>query len=286
MRHYSCYIKAASLILLLLLTVGCVERELTERPSVGILRVGFSWPGECGVTGARIWLDDSEGRLLADEQCDAYGYAFHVAQGVYSICSVNTDMINADCTGSQTVRAREDREKGILLNVGKVYCAGEDRIAVSAGSRPTEVTLHPENVVKTIRFILYTEDAGPFDMLELRLSGIVPSVRICDGDDAGEPVAYGGTTVGAGSRASSSPTYAAEMSVFGWRGENLLTATIYRSDGSVETSVPQEIGDFLDQSAENGIPIRIVLNLPGGREIALSVTVNAWQSGTGSGTVE
>lgn len=285
--RYIIYMKAALFAVLAFIASGCVERGLLERelPSEGLLRVNFSWPEECNVPGARLWLCAPDGTLLADEMCDAVGHEFVIAQGVYSLRSVNTGFINADCIGSETVRARTDNEKGILMNVGKVYCTGADNIAVKADNGTTEITLHPKNAVKTIRFELDTEDVGPFEAMELRLSGIVPSVRISDGGDAGEPTGDVGAMVKTDNRAVSTTSHTAGMSVFGWRGENVLTATVHRADGSVETSVPQEIGDLLDKFSESGIPIHITLRMPDGGEIDLSVTVSAWQSGTGSGTV-
>lgn len=285
---YKKHIKATLFAAVAFITSGCVERDLLERgrPTEGILRVNYSWPKECDVQGARIWLCATDGTPIADEQCDAVSHEFTAAPGVYSLRTINTGFINADCIGSETVRAREDSGKGILMNVGKVYCAGTDNIAVKAGEQPTEVTLRPKNAVKTIRFELDTESVGPFETMELRLSGIVPSVRISDGGDAGEPTDDVGATVQAGGRAVSVTSHTTEMSVFGWRGENVLTAIIRRADGSVETSVPQEISDLLDEFSESGIPVRITLKMPDGSEIGLSVTVSAWQSGTGSGTVE
>lgn len=285
--RYIIYMKAALIAVLAFIASGCVERDLLERelPSEGLLRVNFSWPEECNVPGARLWLCAPDGTLLGDEMCDAYSHEFTAAPGVYSLCTVNTDLINADCIGSEMVRARMDNKKGILMNVGKVYCTGVDNIAVKAGDQPTEVTLCPKNAVRTIRFELDTEGVGSFEAMELRLSGIVPSVRVSDGGDAGESTGDAGATVKTDNRAVSTTSHTAEMSVFGWRGENVLTATVHRADGSVVTSVPQEIGSQLDKFSESGVPVHITLRMPDGGEIGLSVTVSAWQSGTGSGTV-
>ncbi|UVR25560.1 FimB/Mfa2 family fimbrial subunit [Parabacteroides distasonis] len=285
--RYIIYMKAALFAVLAFITSGCVERDLLERelPSEGLLRVNFSWPEESDVPGARLWLCAPDGMPLADELCDAVNHEFIIMQGIYSLRTVNTGLINADCIGPDMVRARTDNGKGILMNVGKVYCTGADNISVKADNGTTEVTLHPKNAVRTIRFELDTEGVGPFEAMELRLSGIVPSVRISDGGDAGEPTGDASATVKAEGRAVSATSHTAEMSVFGWRGENVLTATVHRADGSVETSVPQEIGDLLDKFSESGVPIHITLRMPDGGEIGLSVTVSAWQIGTGSGTV-
>lgn len=285
--RYIIHMKAALFAVLAFITSGCVERDLLERErlSEGLLHVNFSWPEGCDVPGARIWLYAPDGEPLADELCDAYSHEFILMKGFYSLRTVNTDLINADCTGFGTVRAREDSGKGMLMNVGKVYCTGADNIAVKADNEPTEITLCPKNAVKTIRFELDTKDVGEFEAMELRLSGIIPSVRISDGNDAGETTGYVGARVQAESRAGSATYHSAEMSVFGWRGENMLTAIVRRADGSVETSVPQEIGDLLDKFSESGVPVHITLRMPDGGEIGLSVTVSSWQSGTGSGTV-
>lgn len=285
--RYIIYMKAALFAVLVFILSGCVERDLLERelPSEGLLRVNYLWPEECDVQGARIWLCAPDGTPLADELCDAVSHEFTAAPGDYSLRSVNTGLINADCIGPDMVRARTDNGKGILMNVGKVYRAGADNIAVKAGDRPTEVTLYPKNAVRTVRFELDTEGVGSFEAMELRLSGIVPSVRISDGGDAGEPTGDAGATVKTEGRAVSTTRHTAEMSVFGWRGENVLTAIVRRADGSVATSVPLEIGDLLNKFSESGVPIHITLRMPDGGEIGLSVTVSAWQSGTGSGTV-
>lgn len=283
--RYIIYMKAALFALLLSAISGCVERELAERPAGGLLRMDFRWPEDCEVAGTRVWIQDKDGTPHTSCLCDAYSHELRLPQGVYSIRSVNTDLINADCGDDGIIRARKDNAKGTLLNVGKVYCAGADGITVEGGDRPAEIILHHKNVVKTIRLVLDTEEIGPFEVMELSLSGIVPSVRVSDGSDAGDSAEDAGVTVGINSRGASDACYTVEMSVFGWRGDNTLTATIHRAGGSVETILPQEIGSLLDGLSESGGSGYIMLKMSDGGEIGVSVTVCSWQSGTGSGTV-
>lgn len=285
--RYLIYMKAVLPALFVCLAGGCVERELTERPSDGVLRVDFRWPEECEPDGTQIFIHTPDGTLYTSQSCDAYGHEFRLPRGVYSIRSVNTGLINADCTDASIIRARTDPAKGTLLNVGNVCCTGADGIPVEAGGEPTGIVLHHRNAVRTIRFELDTEEVGPFETMELRLSGIVPSVRVSDGSDAGEPEESVETTVEVetDSRDVSATRHTASVSVFGWRGSNTLTATVHRADGTVENALPQEIGSLLDELSESGGTVRITLRMPDGGEIGVSVTVSSWQEGTGSGTV-
>lgn len=283
--RYIIYMRTVLLALLVCLAGGCVERELTERPADGVLRVDFRWPEECEPDGTQIFIHTPDGTLYTSQSCDAYSHEFRLPRGVYSIRSVNTGLINADCTDASIIRARTDPAKGTLLNVGNVCCTGADGIPVEAGDEPTEIVLHHRNAVKTIRFELDTEEVGPFETMELRLSGIVPSVRVSDGSDAGEPEGSVETTVETDSRDVSATRHTASVSVFGWRGSNTLTATVHRAGGTVETALPQEIGSLLDELSESGGTVRITLRMPDGGEIGVSVTVSSWQEGTGSGTV-
>ncbi len=284
--RYLIYMKAVLPALLVCLAGGCVERELTERPTDGVLRVEFRWPEECEPDGTQVFIHTPDGTLYTSQSCDAYSHEFRLPRGVYSIRSVNTGPVNADCTDASIIRARTDPAKGTLLNVGNVCCTGADRIEVTGGT-PAEVTLHHRNAVKTIRFELDTEEVGPFETMELRLSGIVPSVCVSDGSDAGEPEGAVETTVEVetDSRNVSATRHTASMSVFGWRGGNTLTATVHRAGGTIEDALPQEIGSLLDELSESGGTVRITLRMPDGGEIGVSVTVSSWQEGTGSGTV-
>lgn len=273
------------LALLLSVVSGCAEREQAECPTDGLLRMDFRWPEDCEVAGTQVWISDGQdGTLHTSCRCDAYSHELRLPQGIYSIRSANTDFINADYIGNGIIRIRKDNAKGTLLNVGKVYCTGVDGITVEAGGLPAEVVLHHKNVVRTIRLVLDTEGIGPFEMMELRLSGIVPSVCVSDGSDAGEPAEDAGVTVRTNSRGDSGTRHTAVMSVFGWRGANTLTATVHRAGGSVETVLPQEIGSLLDGLSASGGSGYITLKMSSG-EIGVSVTVSSWQSGTGTGTV-
>ena len=65
----------------------------------------------------------------------------------------------------------------------------------------------------------------------------------------------------------------------------MVTVTIRRSDGSTVTTLPQDLSDQLAQLPDEGGTVYLVLVLPDGSEIELTVTVKDWESGTGSGTV-
>lgn len=291
MRNYRyliyTYMKTVLPALLVCLAGGCVERELTERPADGVLRVDFRWPEECEPDGTQVFIHTPDGTLYTSQSCDAYSHEFRLPRGVYSIRSVNTGPVNADCTDASVIRARTDPAKGTLLNVGNVCCTGADGITVEAGGEPTGIVLHHRNAVRTIRFELDTEEIGPFETMELRLTGIVPSVRVSDGSDAGEPEGAVETTVEVetDSRNVSATRHTASMSVFGWRGSNTLTATVHRADGTIEDALPQEIGSLLDGLSDSGGTVYITLRMPDGGEIGVSVTVSSWQDGTGSGSV-
>jgi hypothetical protein len=60
---------------------------------------------------------------------------------------------------------------------------------------------------------------------------------------------------------------------------------VRHTDGSKETTVPQDLSERLGRLPEEGGTVDLTLALPDGQEIALTVTVEAWESGSGSGTV-
>ncbi len=49
--------------------------------------------------------------------------------------------------------------------------------------------------------------------------------------------------------------------------------------------MPQDLSEQLGQLPEEGGTVDLTLVLPDGGEIALTITVEAWESGSGSGTV-
>ena len=49
--------------------------------------------------------------------------------------------------------------------------------------------------------------------------------------------------------------------------------------------MPQDLSEQLGQLPDEGGTVDLTLLLPDGGEIALTVTVEAWESGSGSGTV-
>lgn len=265
---------------------GCAERELSERPADGVLKINLVWPDGQSVAGGRIWLYGSNGLLFAAMECSAVGYEGRVPADTYTILTANSDCANADCEKPESwqehcMKAGSDAGSNTLQHVGKVFCTGTKEVRVKPGNRPTEVTLCPKNTVKRLHFRIAPDYVDDIAGMNVRMTGVVPSVRLIDGCDAGEPT--GEVTATAKSEADG--LYSADMSVFGWRGENLVTATVRHTDGSKETTVPQDLGERLGRLPEEGGTVDLTLVLPDGGEIALTVTVEAWESGSGSGTV-
>lgn len=276
--------------MILLLTAvaigGCTERELSERPADGVLKINLEWPDGQNVGGARLWLYGSDGKLYAEIGCAAEGHECQVPADSYTILAANSDCSNAECHHPETWRdcrmaAKQMPDADLLEHVGKVFCTGTDKVTVTRGNRTTEVTLRPENVVKKIHFKIAPDYIGDIADMDVRMAGVVPSVKLMDGSDAGEATGE----VAAKAKSEAEGLYSADMSVFGWRGENTVTVTVVYTDGSTEATVPQDISGQLAQLPEEGGTVHIILSLPDGGEIALTVTVKAWESGTGSGTV-
>lgn len=282
------YKKYVGMMLLLSAVIlgGCTERELTERPDDGVLRINLKWPDGQDVSGARILLYRSDGSLHATTECMASGHEYRVPADTYTVLVSNSDCSNADCLHSETwkeccMKAEQQSDAGLLQHVGKVFCTGTNGVTVKQGNQATVVTLQPKNVVKKIHFQInqnYIEDIAGIDVL---MSGVIPSVKLIDGSDSGEAT---GVVLAKG-QSETDGVYAADMSVFGWRGENTVTVTITHPDGSTETTIPQDISDQLQKLPEEGGTVYITLTLPDGGEITLAVTVTAWESGSGSGTV-
>lgn len=266
--------------------VGCAERELSERPSDGVLKIDLVWPDGQSVAGGRLWLYGSNGLLFAAMECSAVGYEGRVPADTYTILAANSDCANADCEKPESwqehcMKAGSDAGTNTLRHVGKVFCTGTKDVTVLRGNRPTEVTLCPKNTVKRLHFRIAPDYIDDIAEMNVRMTGVVPSVRLIDGCDAGEPTGE----VTATAKSETDGLYSADMSVFGWRGENLVTATVRHTDGREETTVPQDLSERLGRLPEEGGTVDLTLVLPDGGEIALTVTVEAWESGSGSGTV-
>lgn len=265
---------------------GCAERELSERPADGVLKIDLVWPDGQSVAGGRLWLYGEDGSLHRAIDCAAAGHECRVPAGRYTILSANADCSNADCEKPESwqehcMKASIDTETNTLRHVGKVFCTGMKEVRVKPGNRPTEVSLCPKNTVKRLHFRIAPDYIDDIAGMNVRMTGIVPSVRLIDGCDAGEPTGE----VTAAAKSETDGFYSADMSVFGWRGENLVTATVRHTDGREETTVPQDLGEQLGRLPEEGGTVDLTLVLPDGGEIALTVTVEAWESGSGSGTV-
>lgn len=266
--------------------VGCAERELSERPADGVLKINLVWPDGQSVAGGRLWLYGEDGSLHRAIDCVAAGHECRVPAGTYTILAANSDCANADCHRSESwqehcMKASIDTETNTLQHVGKVFCIGTKDVSVQRGNRPTEITLCPKNTVKRLHFRIAPDYIDDIAEMNVRMTGIVTSVRLINGCDAGEPTGE----VTAAVKSETDGVYSADMSVFGWRGENLVTATVRHTDGREETTMPQDLSEQLGQLPDEGGTVDLTLLLPDGGEIALTVTVEAWESGSGSGTV-
>lgn len=268
---------------------GCTERELSERPDDGPLKIRIVWPEEVTeeVSGARLLLYRSDGSLHQEIACGTDGHECRVPADTYTILVVNADCTNAGCMEHESAAEccmcadAHPTEEGVVQHVQHVYSIGEESIEVRPGNTACEVTLYPQNRVKHLHFDIDPDYVDDIAGMTLRMTGVVPSVRLADGSDAQDETQH----VLADASAAEDGRYAADMSVFGWRGENIVTATVRYTDGSAETTLPQDIGKQLAQLPEEGGTVNVTLALPDGGEIALTVTVKAWESGTGSGTV-
>ena len=271
---------------------GCTERKLSERPDDGPLIVNLVWPEETeaegrAVTATDLYLYGSDGTLYKHIECGAERHEERVTADTYTILAVNADCTNAvcadegDCDGCCMEAGEDSGHAGALLHVDKVYCTGTDSVTVKRGNIPTEVTLYPQNAVKYLHFNLDPGYISRIAGMEVRMTGAVPSVFLMDRADTGEPV----RDIMATASEESDGTYSADMSVFGWRGENKLTATITYEDGTQEETETTDISDELGGLPEEGGEIDVTLTLPDGGEIELTVTVTPWEEGTGSGDV-
>lgn len=272
---------------------GCVERELSLRPSDGPLKVDFEWPEEAmsggnSVEGAHLLLYGSDGTMFKHYECSPDGFEGRVPADTYILLLINSDFMNSDCAHDESSEdccvyalQTEDSE-GTLMQVYNVYCTGIGGVTVAPGNNPTEVTMYPENVVKHLTFDIDPNYVENISELHITMSGVIPSVRLLDGADAGDQT----QSVSAEASPREDGTYAGSMSVFGWRGDNIVTAEIVYSDGrEPQTSIGVDIGDQLEALPEEGGSVDIVLELPDGGEIDITIGVEPWKPGTGSGIV-
>lgn len=272
---------------------GCTERELSERPADGPLIVHLEWPEGAGgddatVDGAHLLLYRSDGSLHQRIECEAEGHECRVPADTYTILAVNSDRANtsyANHESHQQCRLLADghpTEEGVLMHVGNVYSTGLQGVEVRPGNAATEVTLRPENRVKLITFDIDPGYIESIASMQLRMTGVVPSVRMADGEDMGEETQHLLAQAGA----KGDGNYQARMSVFGWRGENIVTAALEYTDGRPgQTTIPQDISGQLASLPDDGGTVHVTLELPDGGQLHLTVTVGEWNEGTGSGIV-
>lgn len=266
---------------------GCTERELSERPSDGPLKIHIEWPENAEVKGAHLLLYRSNGTLHANIECGTEGHECRVPEDTYTILVSNSDYSNAECTNHKSLHEccicakAHPTEEGVLQHVKNVYCIGENGIKINAGNQVSEVTLYPRNRVKYLHFDINPAYVDDIQQMQLRMTGVIPSVLLIDGSDTQADTQH----ILADVSTAGNGHYAADMSVFGWRGQNLVTVEITYTDNRQEVSLPQDIGQQLAALSEEGGTINITLELPSGGDILLNVTVNSWENGTGSGIV-
>lgn len=264
---------------------GCTERDLSERPTDGPLKINLEWPAE--VSSAQLWFYDSEGNLYQTVSCDADGYECRLPAGEYTVLVINRDGVHTAMDGTEQegtccVEAEYAVEgENILEQVDHVYCTGMGNVVITPGNIATEITLEPKDVVKHLSFNIDPNYIDRIESMEIHMTGVTPAVYVengvavqrAAGEVVSEVVEEGGT-------------YTADMSVFGWQGENIITVVVRYNDGSEEVTLPIDISDELGALPEDGGEIDIVLELPDGGEIAITVSVQGWDdSGTGGGIV-
>ena len=264
---------------------GCTERDLSERPTDGPLKINLEWPAE--VSGAQLWFYDSAGNLYQTVSCDADGYECRLPAGEYTVLVINRDGVHTAMDGTEQegtccVEAEYAVEgENILEQVDHVYCTGMGNVVIEPGNIATEITLEPKDVVKHLSFNIDPNYIDRIESMEIHMTGVTPAVYVengvavqrAAGEVVSEVVEEGGT-------------YTADMSVFGWQGENIITVVVRYNDGSEEVTLPIDISDELGALPEDGGEIDIVLELPDGGEISITVSVQGWDdSGTGGGIV-
>lgn len=276
-----------------LLSSGCVERQLSQRPFDGPLKVNLVWPeavaGETvDVDGAVLYLYGSDGALYRKVECAPEGYEARVPADNYTILAVNSDCSGAagqheDDAALNSMRALPlEGNAEYLQHVADVFCIGISDVEVAKGNVVTEVTMCPENTVKYLTFEIDPDYVEAVASMRLKMTGVVPSVSLSDGNDAGEEA----RAVLAAAEALGDGNWSAFMSVFGWKGENVVSADVEYSDGrEPQTSVGVDISDQLGALPEDGGVVEVTLEMPDGGEIAISISVDPWRRGTGSGVV-
>ena len=281
---------AACLVLVATMWGGCTERELSERPSDGPLKINLVWDdAEYEVSGALLWLYGSDGTLYQAVRSEAEGYEARVPADVYTVLVVNADCINAEHDGEEDADfcsidadVLASGSSPLLAQVEHVYCTGLGGIEVKPGNVTTEVTLYPEDVVKHIRFDIDPNYLDNVASLTVNMGGIVPSVYMRNGEDTQEATGI----VSVEAQPAQEGHYDAQMSVFGWRGLNVVTVTVVYEDGREETSLPEDITDDLEGLPEEGGSISLTVQMPDGSTLDITAIVSGWDdSGTGSGDV-
>lgn len=281
---------ASTVIMCVSILGSCVERDLLERSKLqidGILKIYFEWPNNAEVKGARLLLYRSDGTLYDDVKCMSQVYECKVPADTYTALVANIDCVNAGYEETETavdccVNAdRHPTEEGVLQQVAHIYSIGQENIKVKAEKEITTVTLAPKNRVKNLLFDVNPINITNIRSMRLRMTGIIPSIYVADGSDTGAETKQVLTNV----ELNADGHYIGSMSVLGWRSENLITAEITYEDERFEISLPSNIEDQLAALPEEGGIIYLTLEFPSGGKVTIVVTVEIWETGTGSGII-
>jgi hypothetical protein len=264
------------------LATGCIRQPVHECD--GPLNISLVWPENQQVPGAKIWLYSSSGLLHLMTECPAGGYQGFVPADTYTVLVVNSDYANAtyasrDAVQNSTIQvAARSTDPGTIQQVDRVFCTGAGSVVVQQGDQPTGITLYPKNTVKRLHFLLDASSAtAEIVGLDLCMTGIIPSVRVMDGSDAGDTPKRVVVTA----EETGGWTYAADMSMFGWRDDNAFTITARYADGTEAITAPL-VTTQLQGLPEEGGTVNVTLALSNGDELVVRVT---WEGGSGEGTV-
>ena len=268
----------------LCLLSSCVERDLKEYTH-GWLDLRLVWPADCAASEAEVWLYGADGRLLSTSRCAPRGQRFELPAGEYGVVVMNGNPIHAAADGTEALHthriealARTDGEGG-LMSVGNVFACGAEHIRVEPDV-VREVTLHPENRVRVIRFVVRAVPAksggsSGVKVRNIRMDGVLPWA--CSLDGRSEGAVLGAVTAAASTDASGA--FTAQVGVLGWDDRQRVEMEVEDETG-VYDAPPVDISHQLGDLPEEGGTITVTLDLPEERgQLLLTATVVPWSKG-------
>ena len=303
-------ILAPFMVLMILSSTSCVERSLELRPEKVPLTLYMIWPEGQVVEGAMVYLYDSDGELYLKEKAPAKKFVKDVDPDTYKVLVTNSDYVNATIsdTASWETAVMHAMLKDPSLNqyesVKNVFTTGADNLKVVPGTLGEEenvYAVYPENRVYLIKIKVLKYYAGTVKNMTVNMDGVVSSIRVKDGSDLNDPTGIIGAEA---ERIYESPQssadicrfaegndpgdFLAEFSVFGWRGTNNVYIDIEYNDGKQGKVDPVDITDVLEKFKKEGseyVEVEIVIKLIDGGYITLVISVEDWNTNTGTGTV-